>query len=232
MSPRADVQTNDDQRLAAKRTATSDSVLDTLGRWLWASGYQGLAQVFLLSAPMLWLVFRSPEAGDALKPTALALLVVTPLVVGAFREGLVSAGRPWPTITSDQLSFAGGYWSIFRRGVLLNCVLGVASYGGAVVGLRTGSVTVAIAVGLLLAGGGVALVPWLTPETSRATAGRFGYAAATLALAVVVSAPFSGNPRFRTAPAAFALVAFITTVDLRPWRFVGSRKAPSRAEDR
>lgn len=232
MSPRADVQTNDDQRLAAKRTATSDSLLDTLGRWLWASGYQGLAQVFLLSAPILWLLFRSPEAGDVLKPTALALLVVTPLVVGAFRAGLVSVGRPWPTITSDQLSFADGYWSIFRRGVLLNCVLGVASYGGATVGRWTGSVAVAIAVGLLLVGGGVALVPWLTPETPRATAGRFGYAVATLALAFAVSDPFSGNPRFRTAPAAFALLALVSVVDLRPWRLVRSRGASGRAEDR
>lgn len=218
MSPRADVQTNDDQRLAAERAPTSDATLDVLGRWLWASGYQGLAQVFLLSAPVLWLLFRSPQGGAVLKPTALTLLVVTPLVVGAFRVGLVSVGRPWPAITSDRLSFAGGYWSILRRGVLLNGVLGVASYGGAAVGLHAGSLAVALAVGLVLVVAGVALVPWLTPETPRATAGRVGYVVATLTLAFVVSAPFSGNPRFRTAPAAFALLALVSVVDLRPWR--------------
>ncbi|WP_136589391.1 hypothetical protein [Salinigranum halophilum] len=223
MSPRSDwLQTNDDQRLAAESTAATDSLTETVGRWLWVSGYQGLAQVFLLSAPVLWLVFRSPQSGTVVKPLALVLVVSTPLVVGAFRQGHLSTGRSWPAITSDRLSFAGGYWSVFRRGVLLNHVLGVAVFGGGGVGLFAGSLGVAVAVGLLLVGGGVALVPWLTLETPRATVGRVGYALAALSLAFVVGGPLSGNPRFRTAPAAFALLVFVSVVDLRPWRVLGA----------
>ena len=226
MSPRSDrLRTNDDRRLADDSTAASDSLLVTVGRWLWTSGYQGLGQVFLLSAPVLWLVFRSPRADAFLKPTVLTLAVVTPLLVGAFREGHLSAGRPWPALTNDRLSFAGGYWAIYRRGVLLNHVLGLAAYGGAAVGLLVGSVPAAIGVGVVLALGGVAAIPWLTPETTRATAGRLCYAAASLTLAVAVGAPLSGSPRFRTAPAALALLVLITVVDLRPWARFGGRSA-------
>lgn len=225
MSSRSDlVQTNEDQRLATGPDSTPESRLQTVGRWLWTSGYQGLAQVFLLSAPVLWLVFRSPQSGETIKPTALVLVVVTPLVVGAFREDLLTSGRPWPTITSDRLSFAGGYWSIFRRGVLLNHALGVAIYAGGAVGLLAESLFVGLGVGLLLVLVGVALVPWLTPETPRATAGRVGYAAVTLSLVFLVSAPLSGNPRFRTAPAAFALLVLVSVVDLRPWRLLNERR--------
>ncbi len=225
MSSRSDsVQTNDDRRLAAGAEPVAESRLQTVGRWLWTSGYQGLAQVFLLSAPVLWLVFRSSQSGEVVKPTALVLVVATPLVVGAFRENLLAVDRPWPTITSDRLSFAGGYWSVLRRGVLLNHVLGVAIYAGGAVGLLAGSLAVAVGVGLLLTLAGVALVPWLTPETPRATVGRAGYAAVSLALAFLVGAPFSGDPRFRTAPAAFVLLTFVSVVDLRPWRLVGERR--------
>jgi hypothetical protein len=218
MSPRSDLQTNDDRRLAAERPPPDDSLRAAVGRWLWASGYQGLAQVGLLGAPIFWLVFRSPRSRGILKPTALVLFVVTPLVVGAVREGLVAAGRPWPTITSDSLSFAGGYRAVFRRGILLNHVLGLAAYGGAAAGLLAGSLPVALAVALPLVVGGVAAVPWLTPETPRAAAGRLAYAAVALSLAAVVGAPLSGDPRFRTAPAAFAVLVCWTLLDLRPWR--------------
>ncbi|AUV82983.1 hypothetical protein C2R22_16130 [Salinigranum rubrum] len=225
MSSRSDlVQTNDDQRLATGTEPATDSRIGRVGRWLWTSGYQGLAQVFLLSAPVLWLAFRSPRSGETVKSTALVLVVVTPLVVGAFREGLLTAGRPWPTITSARLSFAGGYWSIFRRGVLLNHTLGVGIYAGGAVGVLTGSLAAAVGVGLPLVLVGVALVPWLTPETPRATAGRVGYAVVALSLAFLVSAPLSGNPRFRTAPAAFALLALVSVVDLRPWRLLDERR--------
>jgi hypothetical protein len=211
------LQTNDDQRLAAESAPASDRLSTTVGRWLWISGYQGLAQVFLLSAPVLWLVFRSPRAASFLKPAVLVLAVVTPLVVGAFREGHLSAGRPWPAITSDRLSFAGGYWAVFRRGVLLNHTLGVATYGGAAVGLLVGSLSATIGVAVALAFGGVALVPWLTPETTRAAIGRLCFAAASLTLALFVGAPFAGDPRFRTAPAGFALLVGLSVIDLRPW---------------
>jgi hypothetical protein len=220
MPSRSDaLQTDDDRRLAARSTATpdADSRLAAVGRWLWTSGYQGAGQVFLLSAPVMWLVFRSPRADEFLKPIVLVLAVVTPLAVGAFREGHLSAGRPWPSITSDRLSFAGGYWSIFRRGVLLNHVLGVAAYGGAAAGLVTGSFAAALGVGVALARGGVALVPWLSPETGRATVGRAGLASVSLTLALGVGAPLSGDVRFRTAPAAVALLVVLSLVDLRPW---------------
>jgi hypothetical protein len=215
------LQTNDDQRLAAESAPTPDRLSTTVGRWLWTSGYQGLAQVCLLSAPILWLVFRSPRAASFLKPTVLVLAVVTPLVVGAFREGHLSAGRPWPAITSDRLSFAGGYWAVFRRAVLLNHTLGVATYGGAAVGLLVGSLAAAIGVAVALAFGGVALVPWLTPETTRATVGRLWYAVSSLTLAFVVGAPFAGDPRFRTAPAGFVLLVGLSVIDLRPWGPLG-----------
>jgi hypothetical protein len=224
------LRTNDDRRLAAGPDAatgpdaTTDSRPHAVGRWLWVSGYQGLAQVSLLSAPVLWLVFRSPQSGGVVKPTALVLVVVTPLVVGAFREGHLSAGRPWPAITSDRLSFAGGYWSILRRGVLLNHVLGVAAYAGGAVGVVTGSLAAAVGVGVGLVGVGVALVPWLTPETPRATAGRAGYAAVALTLAALVGAPLAGDPRFRTAPAAVALLVVVSVVDIRPRRLLGARR--------
>lgn len=218
MSSRSDwPQTNEDQRLASDSAVTTDSPLDVVGRWLWTSGYQGLAQVFLLSAPVLWLVFRTPRSGGLVKPIVLVLVVVTPLAVGAFREGLLSAGRPWPTITSDSLSFAGGYWAVFSRGVLLNHCLGVAAYGGAAVGLLTASLSAALGTALVLAVGGVAAVPWLTPESAGATVGRFGYAVTSLSLALLVGGVLSGAPRFRTAPAAFVLLAVLSVVDLRPW---------------
>lgn len=211
------LQTNDDQRLAAESAPTPDRLSTTVGRWLWTSGYQGLAQVFLLSAPVLWLLFRSPRAASHLKSTVLVLAIVTPLVVGAFREGHLSAGRPWPAVTSDRLSFAGGYWAVFRRGVLLNHTLGVATYGGAAVGLLVGSLSVTIGVAVALAVAGVALVPWLTPGTARAAVGRLCFAAASLTLALGVGAPFAGDPRFRTAPAGFALLVGLSVIDLRPW---------------
>lgn len=219
MSPRTEWQTNEDQRLAAKPSSGPASRLERVGRWLWASGYQGLAQVFLLCAPVLWLVFRSPRSGSVVKPVALVLVTVTPLVVGAFREGLLSVGRPWPTLTNDSLSFAGGYWAVFRRGVLLNNVLAIACYGGALVGVATGSLPVAVAVGLVCVVAGVAVVPVVTPETRVATLARVGIAVAALGLVLVVGDPFAGNPRFRTAPAAFALLVCLSVADLRPWRW-------------
>jgi hypothetical protein len=238
MSPRSDrLRTNEDRRLSTPTTTAPDSRLATVGRWLWTSGYQGLGQVALLSAPVLWLVFRSPQGAAFLKPTVLVLVVVTPLVVGAFREGHLSAGRPWPTITSSSLSATGGYWSIFRRAVLLNHVLGVAAYGGAAVGLLGasfgvgGTLTAALCGALVLACCGVAAVPWLTPETARATLGRLCLALTALGLAVAVGAPLSGDPRFRTAPAAFVLLVCLSVVDLRPWGRLAAIRSASVTHD-
>lgn len=143
--------------------------------------FYGVGQLIVLCWPMLWLVFLTPEIGAEVKAAALVAVAVVSGLVGALRSGLLSVGRPWPTLTGAMLSVGTGYSEYLTRSIYLSCTLGLATYVGAFAQLATGSALATVPVAAVVSAAAVAAFPYVRGDAIALRAARLGYYAAALA---------------------------------------------------
>ena len=201
--------TNDDRQIREREQPS------TFEEWVWSGIQYGLAQVCLLTAPMLWLIFQTPRVTASLKATTFVFVGVGVLVVSAFRQGWLSVGRPWPLMTATQYTFGEGYAALVRRSVLLSHLLGVATFGSVLVATATGLPVLLFPVAAVLTVVGISVLPWLVRDGRPDLPGRVALYALSTALVLVVGDPLTPPSRFRTAPAAFAILVAGALVDCR-----------------
>jgi hypothetical protein len=145
----------------------------------------------------LWTVLQTPFVDLEVKTAAVVAYPATMLAIGTFRSGVVSAGRPWPTLETRRLGTGEGYPQYLTRAVYVSTALLLGSYGGALAALLTGTLLVAVPVAAVLAVGSVACYPHLTAPGRRRRVARAGYYLSGLGVAFALSTPLDvsvGDP--------------------------------------
>lgn len=176
----------------------------------------GLAQFALLAAPMLWAVAQTPIYTVEIATAAVVSILLVSFLITLFRGGHVSVGRPWPVLTNEKLGTGTGWQAFLTRSAYLSCTLSLATYGGVLAQVASGSFVWNVLLTALLSIAAVVLLPYLSADSTRARIARLGYYVLGLIPAVVVLLLFASE--FLDPGAAFALlvVCALAALDSRP----------------
>ncbi len=220
-----------DDRRTGETLADHESAYDVLVDYIQG----GLAQVAFLAAPALWVGAVTPASTVEIATAAMSALLVTSVLLTAFRGGHLPTARPWPVLTNRRLGTTG--WRAFlTRSVYLSSTLLAVTYGGVLAQAAGGSPLANV----LVAGAGtvVALValPVLSAATPRARAGRFGYCllGSVLAVAIPVRAGAGLDP---SGVVSLGVILALATADTRPveairaWRATPAGSAVEAQQD-
>ena len=176
----------------------------------------GLAQFTLLSAPMLWAIAGTPIYTVEIATAAGIALLLVPFLITLFRGGHVSVGRPWPVLTNEKLGTGTGWQPFLTRVAYLSCTLGLATYGGVLAQIVSGSFVGNVLVVVLLSVAAVVLLPYLSGDSTRMRIARLGYYLLGLAPAFAVLVLFSSEFLRPSAAFALLLVCTLAALDSRP----------------
>lgn len=176
----------------------------------------GLAQFALLSAPMLWVVAQTPTYTVEIATAAVVSILLVSFLITLFRGGHVSVGRPWPVLTNERLGTGTGWRAFLTRSAYLSCTLGLATSGGVLAQVASGSFVWNVLVAVLLSIAAVVLLPYLSGDSTRVRIARLGYY--VLGLVAAAALLLFASELLDVSGAAFALllVCTLAALDSRP----------------
>lgn len=175
----------------------------------------GLAQFALLSAPMLWVVAQTPTYTVEIATAAVVSILLVSFLITLFRGGHVSVGRPWPVLTNERLGTGTGWRAFLTRSAYLSCTLGLATSGGVLAQVASGSFVWNVLVAVLLSIAAVVLLPYLSGDSTRVRIARLGYYVLGLVAAAALLL-FASELLDPSAAFALLLVCTLAALDSRP----------------
>lgn len=176
----------------------------------------GLAQFALLSAPMLWVVAQTPVYTVEIATAAGVSLLLVSFLITLFRGGHVSVGRPWPVLSNGRLGTGAGWRAFLTRSVYLSCTLSLATYGGVLAQVVSGSFVWNVGIAVVLGIVGLVLLPYLSVDSTRMRIARLGYCLLGLVPAIVVLLLFASESLDPSAAFALLVVCALAALDSRP----------------
>lgn len=175
----------------------------------------GLAQFALLSAPMLWVVAQTPTYTVEIATAAVVSILLVSFLITLFRSGHVSVGRPWPVLTNERLGTGTGWRAFLTRSTYLSCTLGLATSGGVLAQVASGSFVWNVLVAVLFSIAAVVLLPYLSGDSTRVRIARLGYYVLGLVAAAALLL-FASELLDPSAAFALLLVCTLAALDSRP----------------